>query len=173
MDPILNHYLTKFTTEHPSSTGVLIRESMDGLTVKKSQLLAGSYLVCSSTIKFHCEEQISLVGPFNSDNIAVEGGSLLAGRSVDLKSAKMAFVGTAEDPVTIIGLNGVFIESTSVMKIKNVVIYLLDGALFSFSSKGFESFENVRVMRMRLSDGTLEIRPLFDWPTYDEFHASL
>ncbi len=172
MDPIINHYLAEFIGKHPGSCGILIKESMEDLKLQKTHLIAGTYFVCSSTIKLHCDDQISIVGPFDSESISIAGGSLLAGKIIDLKSPKMAFVGTKEDPVTIIGLDAISIDSTEIMKIKNVVIYLLEGASFSFMSKGFSEFENVRVMKMRSSDGTLEIRSLYDWPTYADFYSS-
>lgn len=172
MDPIINYYFKEFQEKHLGCSGILIRENMDDFVVRDSVKHLGCYFVCNSIIKFHCADQILLVGPLKGEDEFIPGGNLLAGRVIDLKSPRMGFVGAEEDPVVILGLEGVSINATEVMKIKNVVIYLLEGKAFHLGASGFLHFENVSVRRLKLTGSTLTIMQEFNWKTYEEFRSS-
>ena len=136
LHPILEDFCAQFEKNFPQATG---EEHSGEVTIKqKNYCLSGNYYVCNSTIKLDIEEQISI------------DRSLLAGRVVKLKAPQMSFEGTKDKPVQIVGLEGVAIQATAAAKVKNLEIYLLKGASFSYSAKDFSEFENVRVVRLEL-----------------------
>lgn len=169
--PILNHLHSNFKEDHPGLSGFFIRDNMDNFSFGKTVSLAGSFFVCNSTVKMHIEESILLTGPKCGDQI-VAGSSLIAGLTVDIKVPKMECLGTPEEPVLIVGIEGVSIEITEEAKLQNLVICLLNKARLSLSSASFAAFENVTVIRMELDGDKLLFGNEFKWAVHQDFIES-
>lgn len=163
--PIIQHFYTQFRETYPTALGFCL-ESMDEYRISRMHL-DGSYFVCASEIKLYPKEHILFKGPSNKP-----GQTLLAGRIVDVKSIKVEFIGTQDEPVVILGLEGVSITATELSKIKNLTLYLLEGATLALNFATISAFENVQVVRLRLEDSKLITRAEFDWKTHADYRNS-
>lgn len=166
---IINHFYTQFKQvqqAYPSRAGICA-ENMDELKIENRMHLAGSYFVCASEIKVHPKKEIVLEGPDQQP-----GASLVAGRIVELKSSQIESRGTQDEPVMIVGLEGISITATELSKIKNLTLYLLEDAPLALNFENTSDFEDVQVVRLKLEGNQLTSRTEFNWKTYIDYKNS-
>ena len=160
MHPIIGCYYTQFTDNYPQAPGICTG-NMDTLTIGSQLDVSGGYFVCANAIKKNVNERISFTGP-----------GLVAGRTVEFEAPIVEFVGTEQEPVTIIGLEKISITATQAAKIKHLTIKMLESAQLSFKIADFSSFESVRVVRMSVEGKNLIETTQFDWKNRKEFLES-
>lgn len=163
LHPVLNYFYETFITNHtPEPSGMLIRDNMDEFTVGKQLNLKGAYWVCAKKIKFAVAESINITGP---------GGSLLAGKEIELEGPEINLMGSEEDPVQIVALENISIKAND-LKIKNVVFFLFNGATLSIVTPKQPEIENVRVVRLTLVDQELDAKDVAFWNNTAAFMGS-
>ncbi len=171
MHPVLNHFYSKFIENNPEASGTFFSGNMDDFKVTEIFKMTGEYFVCNSAINLNPEKRICFSGAKKRE-LQVPGGSLLAGRVVNIKTSELILAGSEEDPVEIIGLEGVSLTATKGARLQHAIIYLLANACFSLDASAFSHFNDVSVVRIKEANDELFLGTEFNWKTYEDYIAS-